>query len=176
MLTGRVFLDTSIVNLIIDHREVIFDGYSVTEGITNRLQEDVYAMYHILALGQRSGLNVVISPMTFEEIMATMDKGKRNELAAYCSELRAYFHEFIPEVSIPATEAHLIKEFLETKCFSLLQGENDKKLVIEALYYKCDYFCTRDWNTILKHRGKLKDIPIKFIRPCEWLEMPMMAN
>lgn len=161
--------------MIIDHREVIFDGYGITEGITDRLQEDIYAMYHILALGQRSGLNAVISPMTFEEIMATTDEGKRDELLAYCGELWTYLHEFTPEVEIPNMEAHLTKEYLENKCFSLLPGESDKKLIIEALYYKCDYFCTRDWNTILKHRDKLKDIPIKFIRPCEWLEMPKKA-
>jgi hypothetical protein len=101
MLAGRVFLDTSVLNLIIDYREAIFDGYSAIEGVSDRSQNDIYAIYQILMIGQRSGLNVVISPMTFEEVLATSDEGKRLDLQQYCSELWNYFHEFIPRVNIP---------------------------------------------------------------------------
>jgi predicted nucleic acid-binding protein len=173
MLAGKVFLDASVLNLIIDYAEEIFDGYSEIDGVNDRLQSDIYAMYQILMLGQRNGLDVIISPTTFDEILNTKDEAKREKLYQYCSELWQYFHELMAqEVAISEIEIKLIKEYLDAKCFSLLPGENDKRLIIEALFYKCEYFCTRDWKTILKHRDKLGKIPIKFITPSEWFEIP----
>jgi hypothetical protein len=34
--------------------------------------------------------------------------------------------------------------------------------------YRCDLFCTRDFRTILKHRGDLSGLPVQIVTPAEW--------
>jgi len=58
------------------------------------------------------------------------------------------------------------EEYLLDKGLDKLIGPNDRKLVIEALCYKCDVFCTRDLKTILSQRTYLSKIfPLQILTP-----------
>ncbi len=166
---NRVFLDTSVVNLIVDYGDAIFDGYYDVDSTNTRLTNDVYALYQLFIIGSRNPLKVFISPSTFNEVLATKDPEKKSRLLNYSTDLWYYFNEALKEnVVLNNTQISLVEEYLQKHDFAHLPGAMDRRLIIEALYYKCDHFCTRDWKTMLKHRNKLKLLPIKLITPFEW--------
>lgn len=67
------------------------------------------------------------------------------------------------DFTIPGIEVKYFEEYLLDKGMNYLVDANDRKLLIEALFYKCDIFSARDWKTILKFRTELKDkIPIEY--------------
>ena len=53
----------------------------------------------------------------------------------------------------------------------VLPDLNDRLLICDAISYKCDCFCTRDYKTIIKHRGSLTKLPIKILTPNEWWKL-----
>jgi hypothetical protein len=61
-LPGRVFLDTCIINFILDHCEEICDGVSSASCTDVRSSADIDAPYNIFLTGQRAMWQVVVSP------------------------------------------------------------------------------------------------------------------
>jgi hypothetical protein len=59
-------------------------------------------------------------------------------------------------------------ELLASGALDILPDLEDRSLVCDAIVYRCDCFCTRDWKTILKHRDELKGLPIEIVTPTEW--------
>jgi hypothetical protein len=59
---------------------------------------------------------------------------------------------------------------------SVLPDVADRVLVCDALVYRCDLFCTRDWTTILKHRDDLAGLPIGIVTPSEWTRVQPYAG
>ena len=53
---------------------------------------------------------------------------------------------------------------------ALLPDVADRVLICDALVYRCDLFCTKDWGTILKYRTELEGLPIEIVTPTEWWE------
>jgi hypothetical protein len=53
----------------------------------------------------------------------------------------------------------------------VLPDIEDRLLICDAIIYKCDCFCTRDWKTILRNRSHLKSLPVDIITPTEWWDM-----
>lgn len=165
----RIFLDTSVVNLIVDHGEAIFDGYYDVSPTNNRINNNVYALYQLFLIGRRTPLEIIISPTTFKEVLNTSSPEKRAHLLNYSSEVWHYFTTLINEnIELRERDILLSEEYLSTRDFVHLPDPNDRRLIVEALFYKCDTFCTTDWRTMLKHRDKLTSIPIKLITPFEW--------
>ncbi|MCC7159524.1 MAG: hypothetical protein IT281_08300 [Ignavibacteria bacterium] len=97
---------------------------------------------------------------------------KRKQLKAYCNEISQYFHYLVdgdfakPDILTKHTEEYLLERGLDK-----LVDPNDRSLIVEALFYKCDVFCTRDWRTILSQRKALREIlPLQILTPIEWCE------
>lgn len=169
-LPQRIFLDTSVVNFIVDNSESIFDGGIIGDNINDRTYDDILAMRRILYYADHNPIEMIISQTTFREIQATADPVKKEKLEIFCSDLWQYFHQLIDnDYRVPGVEVKYYEEYLLDKGLNKLIDANDRKLVVEALFYKCDIFCTRDWRTVLKHRRDLiKKIPIEILTPIEW--------
>lgn len=169
-LPQRIFLDTSVINFIVDYSEHIFDRAKINQNTSSRIFDDIQALMYIFQISNHNAIEMIISRTTLQEIQATTDSFKRDKLELYCNELWDYFHFLIDgDFRTPGIEVKYYEEFLMEKGLNTLIDPNDRKLVIEALFYKCDIFCTRDWKTILKHRLRLKNkIPLEIITPIEW--------
>lgn len=169
-LPRRIFLDTSVVNFIVNNGEYLFDNVPIPDHVNDRTYNDIIAIAQIFYFADHNAIEMIISNTTFKEVEATTDDEKRQKLIDYCSALWEYYHELIgSDYTIPGVEVKYYEEYLIDKGLNFIEGANDRRLIIEALFYKCDIFCTRDYYTILKYREHLqKNIPIQILTPLEW--------
>jgi hypothetical protein len=170
-IPGRVFLDTCVVNLALDYGEQLHDGIPVPEGLAPRLTRDIEALCGIFDTGQRAFWQFAISPYTYREVTTTTDPSRCYELERWFFEIWHYWREFFHSADdLPSfTEAEETRlSLLASGVLDILPDIADRLLICDAVVYNCDAFCTRDWRTILKHRGSLKDLPLRIITPDEW--------
>jgi hypothetical protein len=170
----RVFLDTNVVNVVLDYGEAIHECMEIPEGLDSRLKEDIEALRGIFATGQRAFWQFAISPLTYREIIRTKNCSRRHELANWFFEIWNYWREFLhsadnlPSFSEAEEERlHLISSGI----LEVLPDMNDRVLLCDAVVYRCDAFCTIDWSTILRYREKLQDLPMRILTPKEWWDM-----
>lgn len=167
----RVFLDTSSLNFILEYGEQIFDGIASPENSSGRIIEDIDAFYNIFLTGQRANWQLAISPFTYREVIKTQDAKKRYYLERWLMNVWDYWLNIIKtNNNLPSfMEAEDIKiKLLSSGVLDVLPDVEDRVLLSDAIVYRCDYFCTRDWQTILKYRGHLETLPVKIITPSEW--------
>ena len=172
-IPGRVFLDTNVVNFILDHGEQIHDGVEIPVACSPRVQSDIEALINIFLTGQRASWQLAISPHTYCEVTATTDPTRNYELTRWFFEIWHYWREFLhSDTTFPsfsqAEETRL--QLLASGNLDVLPDISDRILVCDAIVYGCDALCTRDWSTILKFRDDLRDLPLKIITPTEFWE------
>ena len=168
---GRIFLDTCVVNVMLDYGEQIHDGAPLPVGTSKRVIRDIEAMYNIMFVGQRAMWQLAISPHTYQEIAATCDESKRHQLETWFGDLWQYWVDIIHEDDdLPSVvEAEDIRvRLLTSGSLDVLSDMADRVLVCDAVVYRCELFCTRDWTTVLKHRGGLNRLPLSIVTPAEW--------
>ncbi len=170
-LPGRVFLDTCVVNFILDYGEQIHEGIPPPLEVNDRVAQDIDALYNLFIVGQRAMWQFAISPHTYQEILGTQDSKRRHQLESWFSELWQYWRDIIHQnydlpTFIKAEDTRV--QLLSSAALTLLPDFGDRVLVCDAVVYRCDLFCTRDWSTILKHRTRLKDLPLEIVTPKEW--------
>lgn len=168
---GRVFLDTCVVNFILDYGEQIHEGFRPPPDANDRMVQDIEALYNIFFVGQRAMWQLAISPHTYQEIVRTQDVRRRNHLESWFQDLWQYWRDIIHQDDdlpsfIEADDARV--RLLSSAALDSLTDLADRVLVCDAIAYRCELFCTRDWSTILKHRAELKDLPIEIVTPMEW--------
>lgn len=169
----RVFLDTSVVNLALDYGDQIHNGEEIPEAIPHRLRMDVDALIAIFTTGQRAFWQLAISPHTYREVITTSDPHRRHHLQVWFAELWDYWRGIVESMDnlptfIEAEETRIA--LLASGILDILPDPEDRILVSDAVVYRCDAFCTRDWRTILKHRGTLGGLPLRILTPSEWWE------
>ena len=167
----RIFLDTSVVNFILDYGEQIFDGSEPPTSASERVVRDIEALSNIMLVGKRAMWQLAISPHTYQEIMDTRDKQRRDRLRSWFEDLWRYWLGIIHENDdlpsfIEAEQARV--SLLASGSLDVLSDVKDRVLVCDAIVYRCELFCTRDWKTILKHRDDLKGLPLSIATPVEW--------
>jgi hypothetical protein len=170
-IPGRAFLDTCVVNFMLDHGEQIHDAAPYPEDLSGRDANDIASLYSIFLTGQRASWQFAISPYTYKEVISTKDLSRRHYLEIWFFEIWHYWREIIEQNNDLPTfgEAERIKiELLASGILDVLPDIEDRILICDAIVYRCDCFCTRDWKTILKRRDALKSLPIKIITPTEW--------
>ena len=170
-IPGRVFLDTSSLNFILEFGEYICDGITSPNSLSRHVIEDINAFYNIFLTGKRASWQLAISPFTYKEVKGTQDATKRYYLENWFVEVWHYWLNILEEDSnLPSfIEAECIRiNLLSSGVLDVLPDLEDRMLLCDAIIYRCECFCTRDWRTILKYRGQLKSLPIKIIRPSEW--------
>ncbi|MFA5115767.1 MAG: hypothetical protein WC486_00615 [Candidatus Omnitrophota bacterium] len=168
----RIFLDTSSLNFILEHGDCIFDNIVVSdEELERRTVEDISAFNNIFSVGERAMWQIAVSPFTHSEIIKTQDAKKLHYLKGWFMDVWDYWNTILEENNdFPSfAEAERMKiEILSSGILDILPDVEDRMLICDAAAYKCDYFCTRDWRTILKHREHLISLPVKMITPTEW--------
>lgn len=167
----RVFLDTCVVNFMLDHGEQIYDGGSIPADANQRVARDIEAMSDIMFVGKRAMWQLAISPHTYQEIAATRDAGRRYQLESWFEDLWQYWSGIIHENDdLPSfVEAEDVRvRLLGSGILDVLPDMADRVLVCDAVVYRCDVFCTQDRATILKHRDHLSELPLRIVTPVEW--------
>ena len=173
-IPGRAFLDTSVVNFMLDYGEQIHNNAPISTNASDRIAQDIESLRNIYLTGQRASWQFAISPFTYKEVISTNDLSRRYYLENWFFEIWHYWRDIIAHNNdLPDfIEAEKIRvEILASSILDALPGIEDRILICDAVVYRCDCFCTRDWKTILKHRDTLKTLPIKFVTPTEWWKL-----
>lgn len=168
---ARVFLDTCVVNFILDYGKQIHEGQPPPAEASVRVIEDIWALYNIFLVGQRAQWELAISPHTYQEVVGTEDTHRRYYLETWFSNLWHYWRAIIQESrALPSfVEAEDLRiRVLASDTLHALPDLADRVLICDAIVYRCDLFCTRDWSTILKHRHDLVHLPLEIVTPLEW--------
>ena len=173
-IPGRAFLDTSVVNFMIDYGEQIHDNAPIPDGVTHWVAQDIESLRKIFLTGQRASWQFAISPFTYKEVISTNNPSHRYYLENWFFVIWHYWREIIEQNNdLPDfIEAERIRiELLASGILDALPGLEDRILVCDAIVYRCDCFCTRDWKTVLKYRDTIKALPIQFVTPSEWWKL-----
>jgi hypothetical protein len=170
-IPGRAFLDTSVVNFILEFGDQIHDGAPNPEGLNTYQIEDIDALHNIFLTGRRADWQLAISPFTYYEIAHTSDPNKRMGLSRWFLEVWDHWIGIVEnDDGFPTLiEAEKLRRTLLTSNdFDELPDIHDRILLVDALVYRCDCFCTRDWNTMLRKRDRLIGVGMPVLRPSEW--------
>lgn len=173
-IPGRAFLDTSSLNFILEYGDCIFDGISPPEKANKRVTEDIMAFHKIFLVGKRATWQLAISPFTYKEVISTQDPKQKHFLEKWFMQVWGYWLDLLEKNNdLPSfIEAEHIKiRLLSSGILDILPDIEDRMLICDALVYRCNCFCTRDWKTILKHRNQLATLPIQITTPLEWWKM-----
>lgn len=170
----RVFLDTNVVNTVLDYGEMIHDCVDVPDQFEHRLRSDVESLRGIFVTGQRAFWQLAVSPLTYREVVRTRDLERRQNLTSWFYEVWGYWREFLQSAEDLPSFSEAEEErlnLLSSGILEVLPEMNDRVLICDAVVYRCDAFCTRDWSTILRHRGELKELQLQILTPTEWWEL-----
>lgn len=170
-IPGRIFLDTCVVNFILDFGEQIHDGLAVPPQVGERDAADIEALYNLLLVGQRAMWQLAISPHTYFEIARTRDESRRSDLDLWFQELWQYWRSTVDANNDLPTfiEAEDLRVRTLSSCYlDVLPDVGDRVLFCDAIVYRCELFCTRDLSTIIRHRSELQGLPIEIVTPSEW--------
>jgi len=168
---SRVFLDTCSINFILENGEQIFDGGQLRSSSNERERADIEAFRNIFIVGQRASWQIAVSPNSYHEVSCTKDDRKRRYLESWFYEIWNYWQNSLrgDDNLLPASNMQITSERRSiTEILKIIPDPADRILICDAIKYKCDSFCTRDWKTILRYRGLMKCLKIEFITPFEW--------
>ncbi len=161
-IPARVFLDTSVVNLIVKYAPAIFEmapPYASTP--LNRVR-DIEALMHVFAVGARANWSLRASAKTLSEVNQTSCDHLRAELAAYVREL----------LMLVSEDSRFGDDFgrrvADSALLAALPDRSDRELLGNAIGLECDAFITADVRTIVSKRGQLPDLPLRVLTPTEW--------
>ena len=173
-IPGRAFLDTSVINFWLDYGEQILEGIAPPTGLSSMDISDIEALHNLHLTGQRAFWQLAISPHTYQEVINTSEPSRRFYLENWFFEIWDYWQEIIKNnddlPSFIEAEAICVK-LLSSGVLDVLPHLADRILVIDAVVYRCDCFCTRDRKTIIKHRNKLSSLDMPIVTPTEWWAM-----
>lgn len=167
---GRVFLDTSVVNFIMDHGEEILEGADSNGSPNLRDSEDMDALRRFFAVGERAHWQLAVSPMTYREIMKTSNIHRKHHLHSWFMQIWDHWRSIIEESDDFPTfqQAELTRvNLLSSGALDGLLDIEDRMLICDAVVYNCDCFLTRDYRTILDRRGLLPSLPLLVLSPSE---------
>lgn len=158
----KVFLDTSVVNLLVKWGEQVFEQVALPEGLDRTRVLDIEALMHVFHVGTRAGWDLLASRKTLDEIRQTPDPLIRDELLDYAMLLVR------PGIEDAAWAESLGRQLVDTHFLSALPDPADRELIGNAIGFGCDAFCTCDRRTIVRKRERLRQIPLRIMTPVEW--------
>jgi hypothetical protein len=146
-LPNRIFLDTNVINLIVEHSDFVFEEMNLDERLNDRLYHDLLGIRQIFRYANHNTIEIVVSETSFAETRETKDAAKRRKLEIYCNDIFQSFQSLVEDdFTKHSIQKKYLQEYLIERGFNKLIDANDRSLIIEALIYKCDVFCTRDWS------------------------------
>lgn len=167
---GRVFLDTSVVNFVLKFGEQIHDNVPPPVTATIRESSDIEALRGLFVTGARAAWQFAVSPTTYAEVAATKGAVRRRYLEGWFFELWHYWQTTL--AAEDCSRARINREVtIHPSVLRHLPDKADRSLLRDAVGFRCDAFCTRDWHTILSHRDKLIGLPLSILTPSEWWKL-----
>jgi hypothetical protein len=157
-----IFLDTSVVNLLVKYGASIFEGEPIPGDVPETRAQDIEALMHTMQVGQRANWIVTTSPRALREIELTPDASLRGDLLGYAKEL-LHTHNIGY-----AHSQDLGRRSADASFLSCLPDVADRELYGNAVGLGCDVFCTSDRKTIIRHRDRLPKTPTRIMTPIEW--------
>ena len=170
-LPGRVFLDTCVVNFILDYGEQIHENTPPPDDADDRVRQDIQALRDVFFVGNRAHWQLAISPHTWQEVRQTQDPRRRHSLESWFHEIWQYWCDVInQDDDLPSLiEAERLRvQLLSAGHLDALPDLPDRILICDAVAYRCELFCTRDWSTILRNRDFIGQLPLTIVSPVEW--------
>jgi hypothetical protein len=161
-LPTRVFLDTSIVNLIVKYAPVIFEMEPQDRETPLNRARDVEALMHVFSVGARANWALRASAKTLEEVNRTLCESTRQSLASFVSEML----ELATEESRHGDD--LGRRLADSSLLNVLPDRSDRELLGNAIGLGCDAFVTADLRTIVSKRDRLPRLPLQILTPTEW--------
>jgi len=162
-IPSRVFLDTCVVNLMLDFAGQLHDGENIPADLSPEKAREVEGLCGICDTGARASWQFTISKRTWGELSATPCDARRRRLLSWFAELWHYQSDF--SRPIPLSRSYLSE--LRAK-LRVLPDPPDRNLILDAVRDRCSAFCTVDRRTILRHRSQLQALPIRILTPSEW--------
>lgn len=162
-IPGRVFLDTCVVNMMLDHGEVLYDGADIPTTLPPDRARELEALCGICDTGTRALWRFTISERTFHELNATKRDSRRRELVRWFAELWHYQSEFSDPRPLARARLSELRRQLR-----VLPDVADRELILDAVRDNCQAFCTVDRRTIIKHQACLTALPLRVLTPSQW--------
>ena len=176
----RIFFDTNIIQNLYSFGELMYDhflsdeikGKLVARG--QRFSDDIFALEHFMASGQRVGWPIAVSTNTMKEIEAS----NRPALILWGGEMAQYSNAGSSESVLEERG----NSYSEVNHFTFIQRNrmaellddlpqvSDRQLVIDARECGCDFFLTMDYRTIWHHRDCVNQLGLTVMRPVELVE------
>ena len=170
-IPGRVFLDTCVINFTLDHGEAIHDGGSPIAGTPQRVRQDIEALRGLFMTGQRAAWQLAVSHFSYAEVVATRDPARRRVLESWFFEVWHRWQETVlagHDLPSFGDAERMRLTLLSSGLLDVLSDMPDRLLLCDALAYRCECFCTRDWSSLLRVRDGLTELPIAILTPSEW--------
>ena len=169
-LPRRVFLDTNVVNFVLDHGPSIFDGEDPQGQLSETDLADLQALHLIFVTGERAHWELAVSPLTYEEISRTPDPRRRKDLAHWFGEVWSHWRDCFNEDGTLSDKyaEELAAKLANSTLLESFPDEADRILLCHAIAYECDAFCTRDRKTILKKVKLAAKLPLQVMSPANW--------
>ena len=162
-IPSRVFLDTCVVNMMLDFWEQLHSGGEMPTELPPERAREVEALCGICDTGARAMWKFTISARTYRELSATSEVTRRHDLLKWFAELWHYQSEFSDPT--PLSRARLSEL---RKQLTVFPDASDRDLILDAIRDECQAFCTVDRRNIIRHREYLKDFPLRIVTPSEW--------
>jgi hypothetical protein len=162
-IPSRVFLDTCVVNLMLDFSELLHNDVDIPRNLPAERQQDVEALCGICDTGVRALWCFTVSARTFRELKNTRLDERRHALLEWFAELWHYQSEFSSPRPLSRSSFQKARRSL-----TVLPDLADRNLLLDALRDGCQAFCTTDRRTILNRRNQLAGFPCRIITPSEW--------
>lgn len=167
----KLFLDTNIMNKIVEFGEYIFDGFLADEALeryearSSRDQKDIDALCFICRVLQYGSVQARISNNSLQELNKTEDENW-NRLMNYGAELFEYADSMETDDEVQYwNTSHRDNDFMNA--FSRTRRKGDRDLLIDAMASGCDVFLTMDRKSLLRRRNRLGLHGIKLMSPVE---------
>lgn len=91
----RVFLDTCVVNFMLDHGGAIHNGDTPSSDVDAKDIQDIDALRKMFLTGRRAGWQLAVSPFTYAEIARTKDFARLSSLHIWFQELWQYWRSVV---------------------------------------------------------------------------------
>ncbi len=177
----RILLDTCVLNILYDEGEYIFDGYAGHGRTEQDLHPDLRALRVIFRVNERANFELVVSPISVAEVANVQDFPNRERRVRWLLDVLDHWLVMLDQSGHRQREGgtvrHRFKLSPELQAFEsrvmaipdFRRDPIDRLLLVQYRMADCDIFLTKDSNTILRHRKRLRALGVRVLRPAELL-------
>jgi predicted nucleic acid-binding protein len=174
-LASKIFLDTSVVNKVVEFGEYIFENYLSDDKVAAYKrrpledQHDIDALRRLFQGWHQMSMPLYISETTLAELNNTFDPSKRDRLMQYAWEVFEHWRAYGSEIARNEFESPEFSRTVRRISRALIEvkGSVDRELLAEACSLSCDVFLTMDRRSLWNHRHRIPLTTVRILRPVE---------